>query len=624
MITYAHGVNGEPVTIFVPETTGDLRTFMDWARSQPVLALDTETTGLDVYSANYRLRTVQFGTTREAWVIHYELGGRFVEAVQYVLKRCPRFLIHNAAFDWLVLDAHAGVSLESLAPRTTDTRIKAVLIDPRQPHEGGIGTGLKPLSAYYVDPQAPDTQGDLTAVFRSLGLTKATGWAGIDLRHPTYNLYAGLDVIYTARLDPVLDAEHQRLGVRPALVAYEHEIAHMCAHMQRAGITLDLEYVDTLRKMLREEEEKYLTVAARYGVDSVNSGAQVAEALLAMGETLTQTTDGGALKVDKAVLLPLADLDRDWKTIGARAPNPLAEAVLRSKRAGKWVTSYADKFAANVDPSGRLHPTVNTLGARTGRMTITGDFAAQTLPSSDWMIRRAVVGDAPDHVYGSVDFQAIEMRVLAALADVKRMKAGFCDPHPDPSLYPDGFDIHLYTARLIKGERASKRDRKVFKGCGFGCVYGGGVPTIARQTGAEEVEIARAVSEYNRVFPEIKRASSRWQREARATGMVTVSATGRRLPLDRHRAYAVVNYQCQSAARDLLGQAMLSMRDAGLLEYMKLPIHDEIVFSTPKAEAVDIAREFERCMTMDLFGVPITAGADIGGYSWGSLYGATV
>ncbi|QNE74021.1 DNA polymerase [Streptomyces finlayi] len=622
MITYSHGVNGEPVTIFVPETDGDLRTFMDWARSQPVLALDTETTGLDIFASGYRLRTVQFGTTREAWVIHYELGGRFVEAAQYILKRCPRFLIHNAPFDWLVLDAHANIPLESMAPRTTDTKIKATLIDPRQPQEGGIGTGLKPLSAHYVDPQAPDTQGDLTAVFRSLGLTKATGWAGIDLRHPTYNLYAGLDVIYTARLNPVLDAEHERLGVRPALVDYEHEIAHMCAHMQRAGLVLDLEYVDTLRRMLREEEEKYLTVAARYGVDSVNSGAQVSEALLAMGETLTEQTDGGALKVDKAVLLPLADLDRDWVSIGARAPNPLAEAVLRAKRAGKWVTSYADKFAANVDPNGCIHPTINTLQARTGRMSITGDFAAQTLPSSDWMIRRAVVGDHPDHIFGSVDFQAIEMRVLAALADVKRMKAGFCDPDPDPTLYPDGFDIHMYTARLIKGAAATGRDRKVFKGAGFGKVYGGGISTIARQTGATEAEIARAVAEYDRVFPEIKRASSRWQREARATGMVTVSVTGRRLPLDRHRAYAVVNYQCQSAARDVLGQAMINMRDAGLLEYMKLPIHDEIVFSAPKSDAKDIAREFERCMTMDLYGVPVTAEADLGAHSWGSLYGA--
>ncbi|MFD7257800.1 DNA polymerase [Streptomyces sp. NPDC059874] len=616
MRTYEHDVAGDIVRINIPETDTDLREFMGWMRvaaHRGPVALDTETTGLDIYSRTYGLRTVQFGDAHTAWVIHWERGGRFKEAVLYALRIGQRFLIHNAPFDWLVLDQHAEYALELLAPKTTDTKLKAALVDPRQAMEGGIGTGLKPLSAFYVDPGAPDTQGDLTAVFRSLGLTKATGWAGIDLNHPTYNLYAGLDVIYTARLDPCLTRELARLGVRDALVQYEHEIARMGAIMQRAGLVLDTDYVHTLSAALREEEAKFSVIAARYGVESVNSGAQVAAALAAMGETLTERTDSGNIKVDKAVLLALADLDREWNRIGARTPNPLAEAVLRAKRAGKWCTTYADTFLETVDENGRIHPFVNTLMARTGRMSITRP-ALQTLPSSDYMIRRAMLADE-GHVMVSTDFQAIEMRVLAALADVKKMKAGFVSGGTD-------FDIHMYTAQLIKGPNATAKHRKIFKGAGFGKVYGGGVTTVARQTGAPEHEIRTAFAEYDRVFPEIKRASTRWQREARGTGMVTVSATGRRLPLDRHRMYAVVNYQCQSAARDVLGQAMLNMEKAGLLASMRLPIHDEILASVPKAEAADYAREFERCMSMDLFGVPITAGAEIGGRSWGSLYGA--
>ncbi|MFE5621707.1 DNA polymerase [Streptomyces virginiae] len=616
MRTYDHSVDGDTVRINVPETDNDLREFMSWMRiaaPREPIGLDTETTGLDIFSPTYGLRTVQFGDRHTAWVIHWERGGRFVEAALFALRIGRQFIIHNAPFDWLVLDRHAGYPLEELAPKTTDTKLKAALIDPRQPQEGGRGVGLKPLSAHYVDPGAPDTQGDLTAVFRSLGLTKATGWAGIDLQHPVYNLYAGLDVIYAARLDPCLTGELARLGVRPALVQYEHEIARMGAIMQRAGLVLDTEYVHTLSATLREEEAKYAVVAARYGVESVNSGAQVAAALLAMGETLTERTESGNLKVDKAVLLALADLDRDWNRIGVRTPNPLAEAVLRAKRAGKWCTTYADTFLETVDADGRCHPFVNTLQARTGRMSITRP-ALQTLPSSDFMIRRALLADE-GHVIVSTDFQAIEMRVLAALANVKRMKEGFVSGG-------DKFDIHMYTAQLIKGEGATQKQRKIFKGAGFGKVYGGGVGTVARQTGAPEHEIRQAFAEYDRVFPEIKRASSRWQREARNTGLVTVSATGRRLPLDRNRMYAVVNYQCQSAARDVLGQAMLNVEQAGLLPFTRLPIHDELVASVPKAEAQDYAREFERCMTMDLFGVPVTAGAEVGGRSWGSLYGA--
>ncbi|OKI00159.1 DNA polymerase [Streptomyces sp. CB02923] len=616
MLTYRHSVAGDTVRVHVPATPEELDAFLDWARQadgRGPIALDSETSGLDVFSDGYRLRTVQFGDAHDAWVIHWERGGDFRSAALEALTKVRRFLIHNAAFDWLVLDRHAGIPLEDLAPRTRDTRVMAALLDPRQPQEGGIGVGLKPLSAYYVDRSAPDTQGDLTAVFRGLGLTKASGFARIPLDHPVYNLYAGLDVILTARLEPCLAAELARLGVRERLVDYEHQISRICAHMQRRGLLLDEEFTRELDADLSDDAETYAEIAARYGVESVNSTRQIAEALTGMGERLTEQTASGAVKVDKAVLLALADMDLSWKRLGTRTPNPLAEAVLRSKRAGKWRTTYAQTFLETVDSSGRVHPFINSMAARTGRMGVTRP-ALQTLPSSDQMIRRCLLADE-GHVMVSTDFAAVEMRVLAALADVRRMKEGFQSGGGE-------FDIHMYTAQLIRGEGATEKDRKLFKGAGFGKVYGGGVSALARQTGAAEEEIRRAVNAYDAAFPEIRRASARWQREARATGMVTVSATGRRMPLDRDRAYAVVNYQCQSAARDLLGQALINAEAAGLLDAMRLPIHDEILASVPASEAADYAREFEKAMTFNLFGVPIVSKADVGGRSWGSLYGA--
>lgn len=615
MLTYRHNVAGDDVSVHVPATAEELDDFLAWAQDanrRGPIALDTETTGLDIFGTSYRLRTVQFGDAHNAWVIHWERGGHFRRVALEALHRIRRFLIHNAPFDWLVLDRHAGIPLEEMAPRTTDTKIKATLIDPRQPMEGGTGTGLKPLSAYYVDRTAPDTQGDLTAVFRSLGLTKATGWAGIDLDHPTYNLYAGLDVILTARLDPALTAELSRLGVRTALVQYEHEIARMCSVMQRKGLVLDRDFTEALNAHLAEESEEHAGRAARYGVESVNSNKQIAEALTGMGETLTETTAGGAVKVDKAVLLALADMDLQWNRLGVRTPNPLADAVLRSKRAGKWRSAYAETFLETVDDQGRIHPFINTLTARTGRMSITRP-ALQTLPSSDQMIRRCLLADE-GHVMVSTDFAAVEMRVLAALADVKRMKEAIRNGH----------DLHDFTASLVFGPNFTKAHRKLAKGIGFGKVYGGGAATIQRQTGAPMAEVQQALAAYDRVYPEIKRASNRWQREAFQTGMVHVSATGRRLPLDRDRTYAVVNYACQSAARDVLGQSMMHMEEAGLLDYCRLPIHDEMLASVPASEAEEFAREFERCMTFDLFGVPIQSEAEIGRRSWGSLYGADV
>lgn len=626
MKTYPYQVAGQPVEIKVPEDRADLEEFKRWlvdANNRGPVALDTETTGLDIYSSTYRLRTVQFGDARTGWVIHWELGGLFVHYAERALDYVSKFLIHNAPFDWCVLDRHTRESIESLAPRTIDTRLLAGLIDPRQPQDGGRGTALKPLCAWYVDPGAPDTQGDLTAVFRSLKLTKETGWAGIDLHHPTYNLYAGLDVIYTARLYPALTAELHMLDVRDKLIQYEHELARICAVMQRKGLVLDREYTEKLDTELSHEALMYEASALRYGVTNVNAPKQIAEALSAMGETLTETTASGALKVDKSVLSALADMSLQGDRLSLRKPNPLAEAVLKSKRAGKWRTSYAQTFLATADADGRVHCFINSMQARTARMSITRP-ALQTLPSSDQMIRRCLLAEE-GHVMVSTDFSAVEMRVLAALADVKAMKHGFqnADSYPK-DLYPDGFDIHMYTARLVKGPNATKADRKMFKGAGFGKVYGGGYKGVARQTGADPEDMRRTFAEYDRVFPEIKRKSNQWQREAYETGMVHLSITGRRLPLDRDRTYAVVNYACQSAARDVLGQSLLNMEEAGLLDSLRLPIHDEVLASVPEAEAADYAREIERCMTFDLFGVPITAEAEIGRRSWGSLYGADV
>jgi len=614
MRTYYFPLAGEGVPVYVPASRDDLVAFFEWfkhAAQRGPIALDTETTGLDIFSPGYRLRTVQFGQADQAWVIQFERGGSFERYVNTALWwGSTRFLIHNAPFDWLVLDRHADAPLEHMATRTTDTKILATLIDPRQPMEGGIGTGLKPLSAHYLDPSAPDTQADLHKVFRSYGYTKATGWARIPLEDETYLTYAGGDVILTARIAKLLTAELDALGVRKELVEYEHEISRICATMQRTGIVLDRDYVSELDTRLRADEERYTAIARRYGVTSVNASAQVAEALLGMGVELREKTKTGAYKVDKAVLTYLADMSLQGERLDVRTPNPLAEAVYHAKRAGKWRSAYVDTFLETVDADGRIHPMINTLQARTGRMSITRP-ALQTLPSSDWVIRRAMLAD-PGEVCVSVDFAAVELRVLAALADVRRMKEAISA----------GRDLHSYTAELIWGPDFTPKHRKIGKGASFGKVYGGGAETISRQTGAPISEVKTALTAYDRAYPEIKRAARRWEREARHNGMVTVTVTGRRLPLDPERAYAVTNYQVQSAARDVLGQALITMDESGLLPYLRLPIHDEVVASVPKADAEELTREIERCMRMNLGGVPIDAEGEIGGRSWGSLYGA--
>lgn len=609
---------GLPWRGFVVERPADLPAFMAWVRSAAqrgeAVAVDTETKGLLILSGDPGyVRLVQFGTATEAWTVPIELGQQFKTAAREALETIPVLVGHNFhGYDALALSASLGMDYDDLCLKATDTMLLAKLVDPRQQSEGGTGAALKPLSARYVDSSAPDTQKGLTAVFRSLKLTKDTGWAGIDLFQPTYQEYALLDVILTARLLPALREQLRRLGVPQRLADYEHRIARICGNMQRTGLVLDIDYTTALSDRLQREAEQNERIARRYGVEKIGSTTQLAEAFKLLGETLTERTASGKVKVDKGVLHQLADIDPfTGERLGLRDPNPLATAVIRAKRAAKWKSAYADNFLSTVDREGRIHPNIQTLAARTGRMSVTNP-AVQTLPSGDWMIRRAFLAD-PGHVMVSTDFDGIELRVLAALADVKGMKREL--------LYGDG-DLHSATARAVYGPNFEKHHRKIAKMINFATVYGGGAATVARQAGLTLEEAKDAVARYHRAYPEVRRFGDRHQREAFDNRMSTVTITGRRIPLDRDRTYAVTNYQVQSAARDCFGQALIHMEDAGLLPYLRLPIHDEVIASVPRAEAAEIGREIAKCMTFDLFGVPITASPEVGGRSWGSLYGA--
>jgi DNA polymerase-1 len=606
VLTLTHTIAGDDVTIHFPERRTDLVGFDSFlAQGDKVLGLDTETTGLDIYSPGYALRLVQIGNGREAWVLRADL---FRDAIIRALRQPRAFVVHNAAFDLQVIDRHLGVTIEELADRVFDTRIFAHLIDPRQPHEGGAGLSLKPLSAIYVDDAAPDTQAGLNVVFRSLGFTKETGWAGIPIDNEVYVRYAGLDVILATRLFYELAPLVKDLGLS-RLSKFEHHLSSLLCIMSRKGMRLDVDYIqDRLIPDLAETAERYRLVAARYGVANVNSNAQIAEALTAMGEELTETTDGGSLKVDKGVLLPLADLDMQWKRIEAREPNPLADAVMRAKRATGWGGTYAQAFLDLRDEQDRLHPSIGGLQARTARMSVSRP-PLQQLPSKDWMVRRAVIAD-PGHKMISSDYDQIELRVLAALADVKGMKEAIAS----------GQDLHGYTATLVYGPDYTKFQRGLMKGVGFGKVYGGGATTLARQTGAPIEAVRAAVAEYDRVYPEVKRYGARLQRRAEFGRREVVTVSGRHLPLDRDRLYAATNYVVQSTARDILAQAIVDLFDAGLGDYLLLPIHDEILAQALDAEADEVASELGRVMSGNFYGVPLTSTGEVTGRSWGSAY----
>ncbi|QGJ97326.1 DNA polymerase I [Mycobacterium phage Isca] len=610
MIEHRHEVAGDEVVIRVVETEDDLEGFRDFIRAHlGFLGLDSETTGLDIYSDDFRCRTVQFGTPNEGWVVPVELGRPFEGAVIEALESVNGFVLHNAAFDLQVFEKTLGVPMEAMWPKVKDTRILSHLVDPRGKDEGGIGHSLEETVRHYVDSEVADKvktlMADLAAARK--GVTKATIWKKVELFDPVYNLYAGMDPILAARLIQKLAP---LVKVRDELIDNEHRLAAICSYMERQGFLLDVEYTEELSLDLKVKESHYNEVALNFGCEKINSTDQVADVLESMGVRIIGRTPSGKRQVNDDLLSKLV-------MEGSPEVSQFAEAVIEGKKAGKWRKTWVDTFLKTRDSQNRCHASINPLRARTARMSITG-IPAQTLPSGDWIIRRCFLADE-GHKMASVDYQAQELRVLAALSRDKAMVEAFANDE----------DLHLKTARAAWPDREITKDspeRKYAKTVNFGRVYGGGAKTVAEQTGLDMAQAQQVVSGFDRAYPEVQKLSQRLQREAIRNGYITTpfidGLGGRRLPVDPQRAYSALNYLIQSSSRDVTARALLRLHDAGFTPYLRLPIHDEILASVPAEHAEWGAKRIGELMAEQMGPVLIGTDPEVGGRSWGSLYGA--
>lgn len=585
-------ITGREAVIRIVENEEDLDEFFYWKDNHEGarFACDTETTGLDIFSPEFRVRTVQLGVGLEAWVLPIE---ELSVNLEFLMDLDLTF--HNASYDYLALRQGVGIKLDWA--KITDTKILAHLLDSRAHREGGIGHSLQELTAKFISEEiAENVKGSMMKMANEIKVKKSEVFQNIDLWNETYLLYAGMDVVLTYALRNVLEQElvelkHLEPRFNENLIPYEHKLAEICAEMEYNGFLMDRDYAQKLSDELQEEQDVWEAIALNeYGTESVNAGAQVAADLIDSGVRLNALTDSGAYKVDKSVLEPLAEKG-----------NLLATAVIEAKKAKKWRTSWVDKFLDGADANGRAHANINPLLARTARMSITG-IPAQTLPASDWTIRRCFIAD-PGHTIVSCDYQAQELRVLAALSGDQNMQSAF----------REGADLHQMTAD------ASGVDRSVGKTVNFAYVYGSGAGNIASTCNISVPKAREVIKGFERTYPGVKRLSDKLQSEAKSLGRI-VTSTGRVLWTDPERPYAALNYMIQSTSRDITSSALLRLDEAGFTPYLRLPIHDEILACLPSEHAEWGAKRIASIMRQEFKGVDIASDADVLGPDWGAGY----
>jgi DNA polymerase-1 len=599
MLKLSYTIKRQTVQINVCETPWDLDRFIDFVEANPALGWDTETTGLNWWDADrgFRVRHVQFGNAHESWVLPVEYNPEFVAAAIWAVRRAKVLIAHNGTFDQHVFEACLGIPLEEIAPKLLDMKILAHLVDPRAVKEGGPGLKLEELTKHYIDLKlAEEVKGSMREIAKRYKVKKEDIWPIVKTFDLEFLLYAGMDPVIAFRLFHILYAMVPARSKKRGLIGWEHRLAHVTAKLERTGYLVDEAYATKRVAELKAEEIKWVEFAKQW-VENVNSNQQLVAAFQKLGFKLKKRTAKGNLAMDAEVLDSI--------------DHPLAEAVKKATKAQKWRKTWFENALNGRDSQGRVRASINSIQARTARMSITGSIPAQTFPAGDGYVRHCFLAEE-GHVSASIDFGNMELRVMAAASGDPVMLDAFRRDE----------DLHNLTAIAAFGpmpEGADKHPkRKAGKGTNFTVCFGGGWGAVSSQWGIEESDAKRAVKAFWDTYVGVKAFSEKLQKEARRTGYV-YTATGRRLPVDRDRAYAALNYYIQSSARDITARALIELDRAGFTPYMRLPIHDEIVFSFPKDRAKELTERAARIMEFVFKGLMVPADGEIGERSWGSV-----
>lgn len=570
------------------ETIEDVATFLEWLQlHRAVLGVDTETTGLEWWQPNF-LRTVQFGDAERGFTLPVTWWYKIIKNAIESYK--GPIVFHNAKFD---IHALRSADIEPPISQVHDTKIMAHIIDPM------ANNSLKPLSRKYVDPGAQLGQDLLKMGMQKNGWT----WATVPLDWPIYWSYGALDTCITAVLFEKLQFLVERDDLQN-VYDMEMQVQNIMTEAEQRGATIDLQYTSDLYEKWQIEMADLLIKIEALGVTNPNASKQIEAALRLEGWEPVDFTAKGNIRLDEGVLRGL-----DYEVV---------QLILDYKKLRKWSTAYLQQFLNRADGD-KLHADINTLKARTGRMSITKP-ALQTLPRGP-EIRDCIVASPGRHLL-AIDYSQIEYRLFAIFAQERLMIEELQKPETD---------FHSITASIIFGPGYTKQQRSLSKNCNFAWLYGAGPAKLAKTANKDEHVIdedqARAIlNQYKNTFPgaaafmkQVEQVARQREREEGRPYIYTPK--GRKLYAEKDKNYALVNFLCQGTAAEVLKEKLVALDMAGLTEYLILPVHDELIFDIPDDLWEEQAKEISNIMQdLTTFSVPLTVTVSKPLERWGDSY----
>ena len=578
------------------------------------VAVDTETSSLDPHQANLIGISLSSVLGKACYIPIGHKSEKCLDKNSVLKKLKPlledpsiKKIGQNIKFDFIVFFKH-GIELNSIE----DTMLMSYVLDA-----GRNRHNMDTLAEIHLDHK--------TITFKDL-----VGSGKKEIKFSEVNIekakdYAAEDADVTFRLYKKFKKSLQIEKISHIYEIFEKPMIKILAFMEIEGIKIDNKFLKTLSLKFQKKIEKIQKEVFKLSKKEFNIASPKQ-----LGEIIYNDLKIANLKkTKKGSFATSASVLEDLAFKGHKFP----QLVLDWRQLSKLKNTYSDTLPEHINPiTKRVHTSFLLAATTTGRLA-SSDPNLQNIPikSDDGKdIRKAFIAEK-DHILISADYNQIEMRILADLADVKELKKAF----------KNNEDIHSLTASQIFGvdlKKVSEDQRRKAKAINFGIIYGISQYGLAKQINVSNFEAEEFLNAYFGKFPEIKVYMDETIKFCRKSGFVN-NIFGRRSHFisindknykDRNfQERAAINAPIQGSASEIMRLAMIRLSKK-LKEQkiqntkMLLQIHDELIFETPKNDSKRISKIIIEEMTsvaksdQHSFSIPLTVDINIGD-NWGAL-----
>ena len=579
------------------------------------VAVDTETSSLDPHQADLIGISLSSKIGKACYIPVGHKSDKCIDKNLVLGKLKPlledssvKKIGQNIKFDFIVL-FNQGIELNSME----DTMLMSYALDA-----GKNRHNMDTLSEIHLDHK-PIAFKDLVGSGK-----KEINFSDVDIDKAKD--YAAEDADITFRLYKKFKKNLKTEKMTNIYEVFEKPMIKILAFMEIEGIKIDSKFLKVLSSKFQKKIQKIQSDVFKISKKEFNIASPKQ-----LGEIIYNDLKIANLKkTKKGSFATSASVLEDLAFKGHKFP----QLVLDWRQLSKLKNTYSETLPEHINPkTKRVHTSFLLAATSTGRLA-SSDPNLQNIPikSEDGKdIRKAFIAEK-DHSLISADYNQIEMRILADLADVKELKKAF----------KNNEDIHSLTASQIFNvdiKKVNQDQRRKAKAINFGIIYGISQYGLAKQINVSNFEAEEFLNSYFAKFPEIKDYMDKTIKFCRKSGYVNnifgrrshfISINDKNYNIRNFQERAAINAPIQGSASEIMRLAMMRLsKRLSEKKFQKtrmlLQIHDELIFETPKDEAKRISKIIIEEMTgvansdQHSFSIPLTVDMNIGD-NWGALH----